>query len=165
MTVLAVALEIADPWAVAASSVTWLTVSVVVGWWANRWPADRLDRPGPLTTLRGWERGGAFWQRTLRVSRWKDRTPEAGALFASGHSKRHLRARSTEGLVHFRRETIRAERVHWLILASTPIHLLWCRPTVAAGMVVFGLVANLPFIVIQRFNRGRLVRLIARRAR
>ena len=33
----------------------------------------------------------------------------------------------------FRRETVRAERVHWLIMASTPIHLIWCRPTVFAG--------------------------------
>ena len=65
--------------------------------------------------------------------------------------------------MHFRREPIRAARVHWLILASTPIHFLWCRPTIAAGMLAFGLVANVPFIVIQRFNRGRLDRLIARR--
>lgn len=163
MTVLGAVVEPSDAWAVTASSLTWLTVSVAVGWWANRWSAARLDRTGPLTTLRAWERGGAFWQRTLRVSRWKDRVPEAGALFAGGHSKRHLRARTTDGLVHFRRETIRAERVHWLILASTPIHLLWCRPTIAAGMLAFGLVANVPFIVIQRFNRGRLDRLIARR--
>lgn len=162
--VLAAVLDLADGWAVALSSATWALVSVGVGWWANRWPDARVEGTGPITTLRRWERGGAFWQRTLRVSRWKDRVPEAGALFAGGRSKRHLRSRTTEGLRLFRRETIRAERVHWLLLASTPVHLLWCRPVLAAAMVVYGVVANVPFIVIQRHNRARLDRLLARRA-
>jgi glycosyl-4,4'-diaponeurosporenoate acyltransferase len=88
--------------------------------------------------------------------------PEAGGLFG-GFAKRRLPSRDSDGLDLFRRETIRAERVHWLILASSPVHALWCRPTVFAAMVVFGLGFTLPFIVIQRSNRGRLDRLLARR--
>lgn len=155
--------DIGDGWSVAASSLTWFLVSVVVGKWASRWPAERLARTGPVTTLRPWERQGVTWQRHLRVARWKDLVPEAGGLFAGGVPKRRIRSRSTTDLHRFRRETIRAERVHWLILASTPVHLVWCRPTVAAGMAVFGVAFTAPFIIIQRYNRGRLDGLIARR--
>lgn len=155
--------DINDAWAVALSSTTWLAVSVVVGAWAARWPLSRVSGTGPLTTLRSWESGGTVWQRRLAVSRWKDRLPEAGAAFADGRSKRQVRSRATADLQHFRAETIRAERVHWLILGSTPVHLVWCRPTLAVCMVVFGVLFNAPFIVIQRYNRGRLDRLIDRR--
>lgn len=152
-----------DPWAVGASALTWAGVSLTVGFLANQWSERWLDRLGPLTRLRRWERGGSFWQRWLRVRAWKDRLPEAGGFFAGGTSKRRISSRSTADLARFRRETVRAERVHWMILASTPLHLLWCRPSVMAGMVAFGVLFNTPFIVIQRFNRGRLERLIAGR--
>jgi len=156
--------ELGDGWAVALSSLTWFALSVLVGRLAAGWPTARLADTGPLTTLRAWEASGAWWQRHLGVRRWKDRLPEAGATFAGGVSKRRIPSRSTGDLARFRAETVRAERVHWLILASTPVHLVWCRPAVAAGMVIFGLAFNVPFIVIQRYNRGRLDRLLDHRA-
>lgn len=76
---------------------------------------------------------------------------------------RHLGARTTGGLVRFHGETVRAERVHWLIGSSLILHLIWCRPTVFVGMAVFALAMNAPFIVIQRYNRGRLESLISAR--
>jgi len=156
--------DVGDGVAVALSSATWFLVSLLVGWRAVRWPPARLE-PGPVTHLRAWERSGATWQRLLRVRRWKDAIPEAGDLFAGGRSKRHIGGRSTADLDGYRRETVRAERVHWLILASTPLHALWCRPPLFAGMVGFGVLFNAPSIVIQRYNRGRLERVLARRAR
>lgn len=156
-------LHVNDAVAIVLSSLTWMAVSFAVGYRAVRWTPAWLDRTGPFTTIRSWEADGAFWQRTLAVGRWKDRVPDAGGFFAGGRPKGSVGSRATERLEDFRRETVRAERVHWLILCSTPIHLLWCRPVLAASMVVFGLALNVPFIVIQRFNRGRIDRLLARR--
>lgn len=152
-----------DGWQVLASSLAWLGISIVVGWWASRWSASQLVNTGPFTTLRHWEGGGAWWQRHLRVRCWKDIVPEAGGVMPGGRSMRHLEARTAEGLARFRGETVRAERVHWLIWSSLPLHLIWCRPSVFVGMVVFGFAFNAPFIVIQRYNRGRLDRLVASR--
>jgi glycosyl-4,4'-diaponeurosporenoate acyltransferase len=159
---LSVLVDVSDPLVVLLSSLTWFLTSVVVGAWAAGWSPERVDEPGPVTSLRAWEDHGRWWQRHLRVRAWKDRLPEAGAVFG-GFAKTRVPSRSTSDLALFRRETIRAERVHWLILASTPIHAVWCRPAAFAAMVAFGLVFSLPFIVIQRSNRGRLERLIGRR--
>ena len=155
--------QLSDGWAVALSSVVWALSSVAVGLVANRWPQERLARTGPLTRVRAWERDGAWWNRHLRVRRWRDAIPEAGSMFG-GYSKRHLRSRASADLERFARETVRAERVHWLLLGSTLLHLVWCRPAIFAGMAAFGVVANVPFIVVQRANRGRLERLLRRRA-
>jgi glycosyl-4,4'-diaponeurosporenoate acyltransferase len=157
-----VIVRLSDGWAVALSSAVWALSSFALGWIATRWSFERLARPGPLTRLRRWERDGAWWNRHLRVRRWRDAIPEAGSLLG-GYSKRHLRSRRSEDLDRFRLETVRAERVHWLLLASSLLHLIWCRPAVAAGMLLFGAVANVPFIIVQRANRGRLERLLRRR--
>lgn len=152
-----------DAAAVALSVAVWLVTCFGVGRWAVSWPSERVSRTGPVTTLRAWERSGRTWQRRLRVLAWKDRLPEAGAFFAGGTAKREIGTPTTEALQRYRGETIRAERVHWIIAATGPLHLLWCRPTVGLGMVVFGIAFDAPFIVVQRFNRGRLDRVLARR--
>lgn len=157
--------HLSDAAAIAVSSITWVVVSFSVGYLAVQWPDARLDRTGPITTVRSWEDRGAFWQRYLAVGRWKDRMPDAGDFFAGGEKKRSVGSRDTGRLEAFRRETVRAERVHWLVMSSTPIHLVWCGPTLAVVMLVFGVALNVPFIVIQRFNRGRIDRVLVRRRR
>lgn len=154
---------VSDVTAVLLSSLAWFGVSVAVGRAASRWPVARVARAGPVTRLRPWEDQGRWWHRHLAVRRWKDRIPEAGAVFADGYPKRSVRSRSTADLERFRAETIRAERVHWLIWASTPLHLVWCGPGLFAAMVVFGVAFNAPFIVIQRANRGRIEAIVGRR--
>ncbi len=152
-----------DGLAVVLSSLVWLVTSLIVGRSAVSWSDDRVERTGPITRLRAWERDGGFWIRHLRVLRWKDRLPEAGAFYAGGTAKRSVGSPSTEDLRAFRRETIRAERVHWIIGATGPVHLVWCRPLLGACMVAFGVLFDAPFIVIQRTNRGRIERLLRRR--
>ncbi|MEZ5137453.1 MAG: hypothetical protein R2702_05305 [Acidimicrobiales bacterium] len=152
-----------DGAAVATSVAVWVLTSLAVGWLAVRWSDAALDRVGPVLRLRRWEDGGRFWVRRLRVLAWKDRIPEAGAFFSGGTAKRSIGRPTAQALRSFRRETVRAERVHWLLVASGPVHLLWCRPTVGAGMVAFGVLFDAPFIVVQRTNRGRIERVLARR--
>jgi glycosyl-4,4'-diaponeurosporenoate acyltransferase len=158
-----VILPLSDGWSVAVSSVFWTLSSLLLGWIAHRWGLERVESEGPLTRLRDWEAEGRWWQRHLRVRRWKDRLPEAGGFFRGGYPKRRLRSRQSSDLDRFRRETIRAERVHWALMASSPLHLIWCRPPIGAGMLAFGVCFNAPFIVVQRFNRGRISRLLRRR--
>lgn len=154
--------SLSDAAAIALSTMAWPLTSAAVGRTAHGWSVARVSVSGPLTRLRAWERSGRWWVRHLRVQRWKQALPEAGALFG-GYAKSHLRSRRSPDLQRFRAETIRAERVHWLIGLSGPLHLLWCRPVLGACMVAFGIAFSAPFIVVQRANRGALERILARR--
>ena len=111
------------------------------------------------------ERSGSRYE-ALRIRRWKDRLPEAGALFAGGLSKRHVPAAADGGLGRFVAETRRAEWGHWLAAAGSLPFALWNPPVLAAVMVAYGLAVNEPFIAIQRYNRLRVGgRVLERRAR
>ncbi|MGB3412486.1 MAG: hypothetical protein WBA45_14960 [Microthrixaceae bacterium] len=155
--------ELPDGWAVLVSSAVWFLTSLLAGWVAVHWSRERLEHAGPITRIRRWEKGGRTWQRLVRVRRWKGRLPQAGDFFANGQSMRAVGSSRNENLENFALLTVRAERVHWLILASTPLHLIWCRPPVALGMIVFGVGFNAPCIVVQRYNRAGIQRVLTRR--
>ena len=96
----------------------------------------------------------------LGVRRWKDHLPEAGALFAGGIGKRSL----PDSIETFVQETRRAELAHWWALTAGPAFALWNPLRGVVLMVTYGVVVNAPFIAIQRYNRYRAQRLLARRA-
>lgn len=152
--------------AVLVSSVAWAVIGVVSGFVVSRIPVARLDHDNWLTRPRRFEDDGRFYERRLRIRLWKDRLPEAGALFPGGRSKKQLGGRSDAALERFAAETRRAELVHWVNAAAGPLFLVWCPPVIGAVMVVFGPVVHLPFVCIQRSNRAQIERVLAaRRAR
>ena len=64
----------------------------------------------------------------------------------------------------FARETRRAELAHWWAMCCGLLFVLWNPPLAAALLIGYGVVANLPFIVIQRYNRFRIHALLERRS-
>ena len=142
----------------------WCVIHAGTGYAVHRLPLRRLQRDNRLLRLRPIEDDGRLYER-LGIKRWKDRLPEAGALFAGGVSKRSLPAVTEGGLERFAAETRRAELGHWLAMAGGPLFVLWNPPSIAAVMVAYGILVNAPFIAIQRYNRARVSRCLARTRR
>ncbi|MEY2452087.1 MAG: glycosyl-4,4-diaponeurosporenoate acyltransferase [Acidimicrobiaceae bacterium] len=140
--------------------VVWGAWSAIAGYVAHRRPAAAFATDSWLYRLRRFERGGRLYEQ-LGIRRWKDRLPEAGALFTGGFSKRSVRSRDRDVLERFVIETRRAEWTHWTIMLITPVFLVWNGWWVEIAMVVYALAANLPCLLVQRYNRARLIRLLA----
>jgi glycosyl-4,4'-diaponeurosporenoate acyltransferase len=144
--------------------IAWGLFHSATGYAAHRLGDDRLGRDGWLLRLRRFEAAGAWYRRRLRIHRWKDRLPDAGELFRGGVSKRHLPAYDAAGLQAFARETRRAELAHWWAMCCGPVFVLWNPPLAAVLLVAYGVVVNLPFVLVQRYNRARIQALTGRRA-
>ncbi|MDG0792194.1 hypothetical protein OMP38_15960 [Cohnella ginsengisoli] len=56
----------------------------------------------------------------------------------------------------FAAETKRAELTHWLSILPAPLFFLWNPVWVGWIMVLYAAAFNLPIIVVQRYNRGRI---------
>lgn len=146
---------------IAVDVAAWAVVHTASGYAAHRIPASSLQRDSWLTRPRACERGGRVYEWT-GIKRWKDRLPEAGDLFAGGVSKRSLPSKSADGLRRLAVETRRAEVGHCLAAVASPLFFLWNSPLVGVAMVVYGIGVNAPFIAIQRYNRLRIARALAR---
>ena len=140
----------------------WGAFHSATGYAAHRLDESRLSKDGWLLRPRRFEAGGRWYRRRLRVDRWKDKVPEAGDLFRGGMSKRRLPAYDVAGLRLFVRETRRAELAHWWAMCCGPVFVLWNPPLAAGLLIAYGVLVNLPFIVIQRYNRFRTQPLLTR---
>lgn len=154
-----------DAATVVADIVAWGAFHSLTGYAAYRLDDGRLTRDGWLLRERSFEDAGRWYRRRLHIHRWKDKLPDAGDLFRGGMSKRELPGHELAGLELFARETRRAELAHWWAMACGPVFALWNPPLATALLVTYGVAVNLPFIVIQRYNRFRIDALVSRRSR
>jgi glycosyl-4,4'-diaponeurosporenoate acyltransferase len=158
-------LELSNGKAVLVDCLVWTLVSTAVGYATHRAPDERFAGDGRLLRARGWERGGRFYEDRLHIKAWKARLPEAGHWFAGGFDKKHLGDGSTAHLEQFVLETRRAEWTHWLLLVTGPCFLLWNPWWLGLVMIAYAVIANGPCILIQRYNRSRLERVLVRARR
>ncbi len=104
-----------------------------------------------------WERGGKFYSDVLKINRWKDVLPQH--IGKDGFSKDHIDDVSLEYLDEFIMETCRGEWNHTMNCLFS-IVLFWMNDMVTAlVLTLLLLLGNLPFAVIQRYNRFRLQKL------
>ena len=104
---------------------------------------------------RDWEQGGRIYNK-LHIRRWKDRLPDMSRLMPD-MVKKKLAAADPMSLVQ---ETCVAECVHcWLVVLSVGMLFLWKSVWSWALWLVYNLLGNVSFILIQRYNRPRLLRL------
>jgi glycosyl-4,4'-diaponeurosporenoate acyltransferase len=150
-----------DGWTVLIDVLAWGAIHLGTGYAAHRLPLRLLERDrGPLR-LTNSERSLHPFHR-LRIRRWKDRLPEAGAFFAGGLTKRRLPSPAEGGLARFAAETRRGEWAHWWALAASPLFALWNPPAASLVLVLYAVASNGPCILVQRYNRCRISRVAAR---
>lgn len=123
----------------------------------------RIYRPGafPFRTWK-WEKGGEIYRKT-GVHVWKDHVPDMSRIIPGVVKKKAQLARTPETMWMLILETCGAEFIHFLLivfispLVYAAIRGFW--GVIAAAVYALG---NLVFIVIQRYNRPRLVEIYKR---
>ena len=109
------------------------------------------------------ERNGKVYE-ALRVSRWQSRVPDMSRLFSKLMPPKKMPLRPDgQTLLVMIRETCAAEATHaLLILAGLGLLALWPGAGGILVYLIYAIFGNLVFLIIQRYNRPRLVRLYER---
>ena len=92
--------------------------------------------------------------------KWKKFSPDGGAYFKEGFSKRHLKEKNLSYYEKFLIETRRAELTHYLQMLPAPIFFLFNPIWVGWFMIAYAILFNIPFILIQKYNQPRITKLI-----
>ena len=110
------------------------------------------------------EKGGKIYE-AIGIAKWQSRVPDMSRIFPKLMPAKKIPARPDEQtLLVMIRETCAAEATHTLLmLAGLGVIVIW--PCVWGVMLylVYAILGNLIFIIIQRYNRPRLVRLYERK--
>lgn len=105
-----------------------------------------------------WEKNGSFYQK-FGIRKWQAKVPDMSKIFPKLIQAKKVTSRFDKELPTMITETCIAEWIHAILcLLILPCLWLWPGPGGLIFVVLY-ILGNIPFIMIQRYNRPRLVRL------
>lgn len=106
-----------------------------------------------------WEHGGRVYNR-LHIKSWQTKLPDMSKIVTGMMPRKEISEANLQILPRMVQETCVAEFIH-VILCFTGLHCLSLWKGLGGFMITtLNTLANLIFVVIQRYNRPRLVHLL-----
>lgn len=134
---------------------------LIVGLWhvvsflsCQKLPDTKFDATKSRYIARPWEHDGRWYRENLKIQLWKDRLPQH--IGRDGFSKKHFTGDSIDYLDQFILETCRGEWLHMKDCLCAVIALIINPLLVGIVISTLILIGNLPFALVQRYNRFRL---------
>jgi len=143
----------------------YLAVTGIIGFIAGRLISRKpLPFESGIFSCFDFERDGKIYEK-LGIRRWQNRLPDMSRILPFIMPRKKLGSDYKQKLPEMIQETCVAELIH-LLHALFGLYCIRLWPSF--GGIIFALVNialfNLPFIVIQRFNRPRLLKIYKRKS-
>ena len=152
--------ELPNLWIAIANIIGVPVIHFFLSWLFTKMPRGAFDPESFLFRNRVWEDGGKFYQKWFRMRQWKSLLPDAAPWF-DGFSKGQLRTNDPQYLREFIAETCRGEAAHYAQIPGLLLTLIWNPwPVAAIIMIFYAFLSNLPCILLQRFTRARMRRVL-----
>jgi glycosyl-4,4'-diaponeurosporenoate acyltransferase len=141
--------------------VAWVIFHLSIGYGSSRIPLKKLNPGKRFFHAYKWEQDGRIYEKLFKVRSWKHLIPNGSALYKNAFSIRRLSDSSPEYLQRWLKESVRSEICHWLMIPPGFLFFLWNNVLVGWLMVLYAFLNNLIPIVLQRYNRPRMRKLLA----
>ncbi len=108
------------------------------------------------------EREGKIYLR-LHINKWHNKVPDMSQIFPQLMPSKKMTDNSEETLKTMIVETCIAEFVHWVLCLLALLNLrIWHGWVGVLATCLYIFIGNVPFCLIQRYNRPRFVKLMNR---
>ena len=150
-------IELPTIWIVILNVLLWPVIQVALAWGFTRMPVCWFNPPATPAF-----ESAVFHEKFLWIKHWKNLLPDGADWIGGAFNKSQLRATDREYLHRFIIESWRGELCHGCALLFVPVFFLWNPWWGNCVILAYALIANLPCLIAQRYNRIRLRRLLAR---
>lgn len=141
----------------------YLAITGIIAFFVGRILPKKWFRPD-LFPYRSWtfEKEGRIYDN-LKIRRWQNKVPDMSKILPKLMPAKNLSGNYRERMPRMLQETCVAELIHSL-LCVTGLYCLKLWPGVGGIVIVilYIVIFNLPFILIQRYNRPRLMKITKR---
>lgn len=139
----------------------WLVVHLSLGFISSKLPLDWLNPNQRFFKTFSWEKDGEIYQRIFHIRSWKRFIPGFSRLHRGAFSIQNLPTYDSAYLEIWLKESVRAEICHWAMIIPCFLFFLWNNFALALGMVGYAFLNNMFPIIVQRYNRPRMRKLLA----
>lgn len=137
-----------------------LIVEGMVGFISAHLPKKLLNPRRRIYQPRPWEKDGSIYQRIFKIKNWKPIVWDAGRVFQKDFKKDHVDATNPRSLERWIMETCRAEWCHWVTFILIIPLFSFNPPGMSFFWLIYDSVLNITSIIVQRYNRPRLVKML-----
>ncbi|MEE0968817.1 MAG: hypothetical protein U0M06_05540 [Clostridia bacterium] len=124
-------------------------------------PKEFLRYDSFLFSSYDWEKDGRYYNK-FGVSHWMSKLPDMSRAVPYMFRKKLSHDLSSDHIKRYIDETCMAELVHILLILSSPILTVLVDGITGVVFMMIYAFCNIPFVIIQRYNRPKLVRLLRR---
>ncbi len=138
----------------------WPIIQISIALFCKFLPKKIFDYNNFFFKSRRWEKSGQFYEKVFKVKKWKEFLPDGSACFKNEYKKKHMSNFSEENIQKFLYESCKAEWVHLLAIPPFLIFTIFCEFYFVLCMAAYALIVNLPCVLVQRYNRPRLIKIL-----
>lgn len=116
-----------------------------------------LEDKFPFKAFR-WEKNGSAYD-ALKVKKWKTKVPDMSKITGLIFPKRLRNNMTSADFDRLVKESCIAELSHYvLFILSYGIYQIWRGKTGLILLILYNLIGNVPYIIIQRYNRPHFIK-------
>lgn len=145
---------------IAVTILIWFVLHMLGVYLCHKLSGTHLNKMLDAFSSKPFEGRGTIYQKIFHIQKWKDFLPDGGKINRFGFEKSRLVSKNESYLNDFILETLRAELIHWFGILSSLVFLwIYAYPK---NILIFSIaiLVDIPFIMIQRYNRPRLQRIV-----
>lgn len=150
-------------WTILINIALWFIIHMSMAYIITMIPSNWINVNSIIFTEKKIEKNGKIYENHFKIKSWKELLPDGAALFDKGFKKKRLVSFEESYIRQFVLETCRGELAHWLVIAFSPIFFIWNPMWAGNVMIIYAILANLPCIITQRYNRIRFNKILGRR--
>lgn len=108
------------------------------------------------------EDNGKIYNKMFKVSAWKEKLFDASMAFPGTQSKKTGLTKNPDTVLSTIQETCIAEMIHWILLLLSPLMFAIIQSEWIVLFYVLYVFFNIADIIIQRYNRPKLISIYTR---
>jgi glycosyl-4,4'-diaponeurosporenoate acyltransferase len=140
--------------------IAWIIFQLSIGYATSKIPAAIFDPNESWFQTKKWEKGGEIYQKFFRVKDWKGIIPSGAALYKGAYEIKHLATFTVQNVTTWIRESCRSEFCHWVMIIPGVFFFMWNSSNGGWANVAYAIANNLVPIIMQRYNRPRVRKLL-----
>ena len=152
--------QLSQFWIIFLDISVWVVIHLGISYLCSLIPLNKFNTENCWYSTKKFEYKGNIYIGFFKIKKWKHLVPDGAKLFKNGFPKKKLQSCSPEYLEAFMLETCRGELTHWMQLLPAGIFFLWNIWWAGIIMIVYALCVNIPCILLQRYNRARLQKVL-----
>lgn len=153
-------LFLSNPGTIILDILSWIIFHLSIGYWSSKISIEKFDPDRWYYRSHPWEKNGEIYQKLFRVKDWKRYIPSGAAVYKGAYEIKHLGETTIENLRLWIKESCRSEFCHIMMILPGFSFFLWNDIATGWWMVAYAFANNLVPIIMQRYNRPRVQKLL-----